>query len=328
MKVHRSYRGLPAAAKGCVVAIGNFDGVHLGHKALIEVVRTRTNGLGVPAGVVTFEPHPLQLLRPEIAPKRLTPLRAKVACLQVQDIEQVYALKFNRALREKCPEAFVQDVLVDGLGVRHVVVGYDFRFGHRASGDVEGLAALGKRFGFGVTVIEPVSEVGEICSSSRIRSLIAGGEVTNAAGLLGHPFFILGRVVQGDRRGRELGYPTANIRPPKDRSSSGPALWPPTGVYAVRAGWQENGGQIWADGAASLGLRPTFDDRQGRLLEIHLLDRDADLYGKRLCCQFVTRLRDELAFDGIEALKVQMAKDCADAREALAKEPLNTYVKS
>ena len=151
MKVHRSYE---ASARGCVVAIGNFDGVHLGHKALIEAACSHAETLGAEAGVITFEPHPLQLLRPEIAPKRLTPLRAKALLLETLGVNHVYALTFNPTLRQKSPEAFVQDVLAHGLGVRHVVVGYDFRFGHKASGDVETLVTLGERFAFDVTVVE------------------------------------------------------------------------------------------------------------------------------------------------------------------------------
>ncbi|MGI9498773.1 MAG: bifunctional riboflavin kinase/FAD synthetase [Geminicoccaceae bacterium] len=323
MKVYRSYQGLPAAARGCVVAIGNFDGVHLGHKALIEAACSHANALDAEAGVITFEPHPLQLLRPEIAPKRLTPLRAKAFFLETLGVQRVYALTFNPTLRQKSPEAFVRDVLADGLGVRHVVVGYDFRFGHKASGDVERLRALGEQHGIGVTVIQPVSLEGGACSSSRIRDLVEAGDVERAAAMLGHPFFVLGRVVSGDRRGRELGYPTANIRPPR-----GNALWPDAGIYAVRAGFLEDGREVWADGAASLGFRPTFDDRQGRLLEVHLLDREAELYSKHLCCQFVARLRDELAFGDVEALKAQMAKDCAEAKAALANVPSDTYIKA
>ncbi len=322
MKVNRSHQGLPAVARGGVVAIGNFDGVHLGHKALIEAACARAAELGADAGVVTFEPHPLQLLRPAIAPARLTPLRAKAACLKALGIKHVHALTFDRALREKSPEAFARDVLAEGLGVRHVVVGYDFRFGHKAGGDVQALEALGALFGFGVTVVQPVSGAGEVCSSSRIRTLIGEGDVAGAAELLGHPFFLIGRVVSGDRRGRKLGFPTANIRP-----QPGPALWPPAGVYAVRAIFEEDGRWIVADAAANIGLRPTFDDRQGRLLEVHLIDRKAELYGKRLCCQFVAKLRDERAFDGVEALKTQMAKDCEDAKATLANAPLDAYLK-
>ncbi len=327
MKVRRSYQALPEAAHGAVVAIGNFDGVHRGHKALIEAAREHAMKIGAPLGIITFEPHPLQMLRPSMAPKRLTPLRTKVKVLAELGVEQILALPFNQALREKSPEAFVQDVLVHGLDIRHVVVGYDFRFGHKASGDAAMLVALGERHGFGVTRIDPVTWHGEICSSSRIRAVVANGDVVQAADLLGHPFVIEGRVVGGDRRGRELGYPTANIRPADPGSPNGPALWPLAGVYAVRAAWQEDGRTIVADGAANIGLRPTFNDRQGRLLEIYLMDRSVDLYGKRLCCQLVERLRGEKAFADVELLKVQMAKDCEDAKTALAKVPLAAYMK-
>ena len=322
MKVHRSYQGLPAAARGCVVAIGNFDGVHRGHKALIDSARAEAEAAGAQLGVITFEPHPLQLLRPEVAPKRLTPFRTKIKVLSSLGVERVYALTFNRALRELSPEAFVEEVLIKGLGIRHVVIGYDFRFGHKASGDAADLVELGKVNDFGVTRIDPVAWHGEICSSSRIRAVIADGGVAEAADLLGHPFAVEGRVIDGDKRGRELGYPTANIRPPKATSPYGPALWPVAGVYAVRASWLENGQAVIADGAANIGQRPTFDDRQGRLLEVHLLDRTVDLYGKRLCCEFVARLRDELPFADIENLQAAMAKDCEDAKAALANMPL------
>ena len=325
MKVHRSYSNLPLAARGCVVAIGNFDGVHRGHRALIGAARAEAEALGAPLGIITFEPHPLKLLRPDFAPKRLTPFRVKTKVLKNLGVDRQFALLFNQAMREKSPEAFVRDVLVEGLGVRHVVVGYDFRFGHKASGDAAALVTFGEALGFGVTRIDPVTWHGEICSSSRIRAAVAEGEVALAAELLGHLFVIEGRVVSGDKRGRDLGYPTANIRPPKAGSPSWPAQWPLAGVYAVRAGWNEGGETIWADGAANIGLRPTFNDHQGHLLEIHVIDRKVDLYGKRLCCQFVTRLRGERSYTDIELLKTQMAKDCIDAKAALAKIPSDAY---
>jgi len=321
MKVHRSYLRLPSSSKGCVVAIGNFDGVHRGHKALIKAAQQKADDLGRKLGIVTFEPHPLQILRPDIAPKRLTPFRTKTKILAENGVERVFALKFDRNMREKSPKAFVQDVLVDGLAASHVVVGYDFRFGHKASGDVETLITEGKAHSFGVSKIDPKAWQGDICSSSRIRTLIDQGNVEAAADLLDHPFVVEGRVVSGDRRGRELGYPTANIRRPDPSSINSPALWPKSGIYAVRAAWQEAGQTIWADGAANIGLRPTFDDQQGHLLEIHLLDRNVDLYGKRLCCQFIRHLRDEQAFADIELLKEQMAKDCEDAKAILANSP-------
>ncbi|MGI9488898.1 MAG: riboflavin biosynthesis protein RibF, partial [Geminicoccaceae bacterium] len=254
--------------------------------------------------------------------KRLTPFRTKIKVLASFGVERVYALTFNQALRGLSPEAFVEEVLIKGLGVRHVVIGYDFRFGHKASGDAVDLVQLGKVNNFGVTRIDPVAWQGEVCSSSRIRAVIANGGVAEAADLLGHPFMVEGRVVGGDRRGHELGYPTANIRPPKATSPYGPALWPVAGVYAVRAGWLENGQVVIADGAANIGQRPTFDDRQGRLLEVHLLDRSVDLYSKRLCTEFVAHLRSELPFADVEDLKAAMAKDCDDARTLLANMPL------
>lgn len=327
MKVHRSYQSLPDDARGAVVAIGNFDGVHRGHKALIDAARSKAKILGAPLGVVTFEPHPLQMLRPELAPKRLTPFRVKTKVLAGIGVEHQFALIFNRAMREKSPEAFVRDILEHGLGVRHVVIGYDFRFGHKASGDAGTLTALGRRHGFDVTRIDPVHWHGEVCSSSRIRTVLAQGDVAKAADLLGHPFTIEGRVVGGDKRGRELGYPTANIRPPEPGSPRGPALWPKAGVYAVRATWADGADTIVADGAANIGYRPTFSDRQGHLLEVYLMDRKIDLYGKRLCCQFVAWLRGERAFADIEALKAQMAKDCDNAKEALAKTAFDAYLK-
>jgi riboflavin kinase/FMN adenylyltransferase len=312
MRIHRSYWGLPRAALHGVVAIGNFDGVHRGHRALIAAARERAQGLRAPLGVITFEPHPREVLTPDRAPDRLTPLRRKAGLLAELEVERLYVLAFNRHLMEKTPEQFVHDVLAGGLGVRHVVVGYDFRFGYRRTGDVDRLRALGVEYGFGVTSLEPVAWRGEVCSSSRIRHAIAAGEMALAHDLLGAPFAIEGRVVAGDRRGRELGYPTANLCPP-----GRPALWPPVGIYAVRAGWREGSRAQWQDAVASLGRRPTFGGGDLRL-EVHLFDRDIDLYGQRLCCGFIERLRGEETFASAAALKAQMDRDSTAARAALA----------
>jgi riboflavin kinase/FMN adenylyltransferase len=201
-------------------------------------------------------------------------------------------------------------VLSGGLRICHAVVGYDFRFGLRAAGDVDSLTEQGASHEFGVTRIEAVAWADAVCSSSRIRAAVSAGEVAIAADLLGHPFVIEGRVVAGERRGRQLGYPTANLRPPVKR-----ALWPPAGIYAVRA--RLANADRWLDAVASLGWRPTFDGRD-LLLEVHLFDRDDDLYGQWLCCDFVERLRDEEKFDSVEALQAQMAQDCIRARTVLA----------
>jgi len=310
MQIHRGYWSLPQAALHGVVAIGNFDGVHRGHRALIEAARSRAWELQAPLGVITFEPHPREVLAPDLAPPRLTPFRVKAGLLAELGVTHLFALPFNEYLMSKSPEQFVHDVLAGGLGVRHVVVGFDFRFGHRRAGDAEVLAALGGEYGFGVTRIEPVAWRGEVCSSSRVREAVARGDVGQARDLLGHPFLVEGRVVAGDRRGRELGYPTANLRPGRR------GLWPANGIYAVRATWDARE-PVWHDAVASLGVRPTFGGRD-RLLEIHLFERDVDLYGRRLCCAFVERLRAEQTFATVEDLKAQMDQDSAAARAALA----------
>jgi riboflavin kinase/FMN adenylyltransferase len=314
MRIHRGYWNVARDAWGTAVAIGNFDGVHRGHRVLIEAARRRAAVLGTQFGVVTFEPHPREVLTPDDAPPRLTPFRVKARLLRELGVEHLFVLAFNDHLRRKSPESFVHDVLSGGLGIRHAVVGYDFRFGHRAAGDGDLLAALGQDYRFGVSQIEAVTWQGEVCSSSRARAAVAAGDVALAGDLLGHPFMVEGRVVAGDRRGRELGYPTANLCPPGKR-----VVWPPAGIYAVRARlpgalghWQGD----WRDAVASIGWRPTFDGRDLRL-EVHVFDADIDLYGRWLCCAFVERLRDEEKFASIEALKAQMARDCSKARKLL-----------
>jgi riboflavin kinase/FMN adenylyltransferase len=314
MQTHRGYWSLPKAALHGVVTIGNFDGVHRGHRALIEEARGRALALGAPLGVVTFEPHPREVLAPDRAPPRLTPLRIKARILVDLGVDHLFALAFNEHLMTKSPEAFVHDVLAGGLGIRHAVVGYDFRFGHRRAGDADTLARLGDEYGFGVTCMEPVAWCGEVCSSSRIRDAVAAGDVALARDLLGHPYLIEGRVVAGARRGRELGYPTANLRP------GGRGLWPANGIYAVRATWDAGDRPGWCDAVASLGVRPTFGGGE-RLLEIHLFGQEVDLYGCRLCCGFIERLRAEESFATVEALRAQMDRDCAAARTALAAAP-------
>ncbi len=313
MQIHRGYWDLPKAALHGVVAIGNFDGVHRGHRTLIEAARARARDLGAPLGVITFEPHPREVLAPEQAPPRLTPLRVKARLLAELGVDHLFVLAFDQHLMTKSPERFVHDVLAGGLGVRHVVIGFDFRFGHKRAGDGGTLAALGEEYEFGVTRLEPVAWRDEVCSSSRIRAAVTAGEVALACDLLGHPFTVDGRVVEGERRGHTLGYPTANLCPPARR-----ALWPAAGIYAVRAGWHDRLGPVWQDAVASLGWRPTFGGGDLRL-EVHLFDREIDLYGRRLCCGFIERLRDEEKFATVKALKAQMALDCAAARAALAR---------
>jgi riboflavin kinase/FMN adenylyltransferase len=308
MRVHRGHRAVPAAARGAAVGIGNFDGVHLGHQAVLAVARARASTLGSTFGAVTFEPHPREVLTPDKAPARLTPLHRKLAIFAEFGVQHAYVLAFDRALMALSADAFVTQVLADGLGVRAVAVGGDFRFGHKRQGDVALLAAAGERRDFAVDAVEPVAVDGVVCSSSRIRTLLTDGDVAQARVLLGRPHAVYGRVVEGEKRGRQIGFPTANLRlPPASRQ-----LLPAPGVYAVRAAVDDG----TTDGVANLGWRPTFDGTELRL-EIHLFDFAGDLYSRRLDVAFAARLRGELRFDGIDALKRQIEADAAEARRLL-----------
>lgn len=305
MRIVRWPAGLSGATRGAVVAIGNFDGVHLGHRAVLHVAGERARAASAPLGVVTFEPHPREVLQPDRAPARLTSLARKAEILDGLGVEVLYALRFDRALMARSAEAFVDEVLERDLGVAGMAVGRDFRFGHRRAGDVTMLAERAK---VPVDAIAPWLVDGEVCSSTTIRRHVADGEVAAAAKLLGTPYEIDGIVRQGDARGRTIGFPTANVHPRGPRR-----LLPAIGVYAVRAGRRSGGGTTWHPAVANLGRRPTVDGRS-LLLEVHLLEGAGDLYGERLRVAFVERLRGEHKFDGLDALKAQIARDCEAAR--------------
>jgi riboflavin kinase/FMN adenylyltransferase len=270
------------------IAVGEFDGVHLGHR---EVIRGNDT-------VLTFEPHPLQVVRPEAAPKLLTSLDAKAELIAELGVEELVVIPFDDHFAHQSPQEFIDHVLVERLGALRVSIGENFRFGHRATGDPEMLAADGR---FETRVVPLVEVDGEIISSSHIRALVAAGEVELAVHFLGAPFQLRGEVVQGDRRGRELGFPTANIVPDEDY------VCPGHGVYVARA----DGGCA----AVSVGVRPTFGTGRGVLVEAYLLDRDVDLYGQVLKVDFIQRLRGERRFDSVEALVEQMHDDVRRTRE-------------
>jgi riboflavin kinase/FMN adenylyltransferase len=274
------------------VAVGEFDGVHIGHR---EVIRGSDT-------VLTFEPHPLQVIRPEAAPKLLTSLAVKSELIAELGVEELVVVPFDPGFAEQTPAEFIDRVLVERLGAVHVAVGENFRFGHRAAGD-PALLAADPRF---VTRVVPLIEVdGEVVSSSHIRGLILAGEVELAAHFLGTPFQLRGEVVSGERRGRELGFPTANIVP--DQA----LVYPGNGVYAARA-----------DGicaAVSVGVRPTFGTGRAVLIEAYLIDVEMDLYGKVLRLEFLERLRGERRFDSIAALIDQMHRDVERTREVCAR---------
>ncbi len=307
MRVHRGNGAIPVEASGCAVAIGNFDGVHRGHRAVIEAARARTAGAGR-LGVVTFEPHPREVLSPAVAPLRLTPLRRKIALLRELGVDHLFLLRFDRSLMAMPAPAFVEDVLVGRLGIGALAAGQCFRFGNRRLGDAALLARAAEGHGFAFDAVPPVLVDNLPCSSTRIREALRAGELDLANRLLGHAFLLSGIVREGDRRGRTLGFPTANIALRGDRQAL-----PANGVYVVRAGRCTSRGMVWYPGVANLGRRPTFDgDRL--LLEVHLLDARVDLYGERLDVAFLEHLRGEERFSGIEALKAQIAKDCSAAR--------------
>jgi riboflavin kinase/FMN adenylyltransferase len=270
------------------VAVGEFDGVHLGHR---EVIRGNDT-------VLTFEPHPLQVVRPEAAPKLLTDFAVKEDLISTLGVDELVVIPFDRRFAAQSPEDFIDQVLIEKLGATHVSVGENFRFGHRAAGD-PGTLAADSRF---ETRVVPLVEIdGEIVSSSHIRALVQAGEVEAAARMLGAPFQLRGEVVRGDRRGRELGFPTANLVP------DDALVCPGHGVYVARADG--------ACAAVNVGVRPTFGTGRAVLIEAYLLDRDLDLYGHVLRVEFVKRLRGERRFASVEALVEQMQEDVVHARE-------------
>ncbi len=313
MRIFRHDR-VATGDRGAVVAIGNFDGVHLGHQRVIGEAGAIARSLGAPHAVLTFEPHPRSVFRPQDPPFRLTPFRTKARRIEALGVDLLFTLHFDLDFARRSAEDFVEEVLVQGLGVRHVVVGYDFVFGHQRRGDPALLAQRGAALGFGVTIIDPVAATaGAIYSSTRIRDHLVAGEPRDAATLLGRFWEIDGRVERGDRRGRTIGFPTANI-------FLEDYLRPAAGVYAVRAAVDEGGSPHWHDAVANFGTRPTFGGTDLRL-EVHLFDFDGDLYGRHLRVALIDHLRPEHKFPGLDALKAQIAEDAKQAREILGDLP-------
>ena len=303
------WREVPAAWQGGVVALGNFDGVHRGHQTLIAEAARQAGALGAPLVALTFEPHPRGFFVPDTGPFRLTLARAKRRLLADYGVQAVLAQHFDAGFAALSADAFLAEVLVKGLGTRHVVCGYDFTFGARRGGNVERLRAEGAARGVGVTVLEPVMREGEIYSSTRIREALRAGMVKEAAELLGHPWEIEGTVELGDQRGRTIGFPTANV-------ALGEHLRPRFGVYAVRVVVEGDESQGWRDAVANLGKRPTFGKLQENF-EVHLFDFAGDLYGKTLRVALVDFIRPEMKFAGLDALKAQIAADSEAARRIL-----------
>ncbi len=306
MELVRGLHNVDRAARGCVLTIGAFDGIHRGHQEMIRVLRTIAAEQRLPAALLSFEPTPREFFAKGTPPARLTRFREKFAALEQYGVERFVCLRFDAALRSMSADEFIGSVLVDALGARHVVVGHDFKFGRNMAGDVAMLRSAGPAAGFAVTEVPPFEIDGERVSSSLIRAALDAGDMARAARLLGRPYRMTGKVVEGAKLGRALGFPTANLRPQRRAT-------PLAGVFAIRV---SGGGLQNAAGVASLGTRPAVNGKE-LLLEAHVFDFDGDLYRRVLHVDFIARLRDELGFPDLDRLVEQMKKDAARAREIL-----------
>lgn len=309
----RIFRGIPQQAdQPCVLTIGNFDGVHLGHQALLRLLTERARALGLPAAVLTFEPHPREYFCPDEAPARLATLREKLLLLAAAGVERIYVCRFDAALAAQPAQAFIDDVLVRGLAVRHLFIGDDFCFGARRQGNFAMLQQAGPTHGFAVESMPTLAVACERVSSSAVRKALASGDLARAARMLGRPYSIAGRICHGDKIGRQLGFPTANIQM-KHRY---PAL---SGVYAVRVEGLLPG--AWVDGVANIGVRPTATSNGRARLEVHLFDWQRDCYGAHIRVHFLHKLRAEQKFASLDDLRAQIGRDAETARHWLDEHP-------
>jgi riboflavin kinase / FMN adenylyltransferase len=308
MELVRGLQNISNATRGCVLTVGNYDGVHLGHQQMIRAVKRRAAELRAPATVLVFEPSSKEFIDPEGAPPRLTRWREKFAALEALGVDRLVTLRFNECMRAMSPEAFVGELMVSGLGARHVVVGDDFRYGSQACGTIDSLRAAGHAQGFGVEQMAPFVIDGVRVSSTAVRERLEQADYAGAARLLGRPYRMTGHVAHGKELGRTLGFPTANL--PLMRRKS-----PTWGVSAVRVYGIE---QQPLPGVASLGTRPTVNGTEP-LLEVHVFDFAGDLYGRLIEVEFVAKLRDEVKFDSLGPMIEQMKVDAAQAREILSK---------
>lgn len=319
MKIFRHYEDVPETLKGAVVAVGNFDGVHLGHQALIAEARRQAKERGAPLAVLAFEPHPAEYLRPRPDPIRLTPLRTKARLLADLGVDAMFALTFDDSMARRSAQEFVNDILINGLDLSGVVVGPDFEFGKGRGGNVATLQEMGAANGFTVTVFDMVktmsgSDGGDKISSTRIRDSLKSAHPEEAARLLGRFWAVEARVEHGDGRGRQMGFPTANMH-------LGHCFAPAFGIYAVRVTITENEKPVGRhDGVANFGIRPMYQTALP-LMESHLFDFDGDLYGKYLSVELIAYIRPEAKFDSLDALIAQIGVDAQKARKILAATP-------
>ena len=308
VQIIRDWRALPADLRGASAAVGAFDGVHLGHQAVIKQAVEQARALGVPAAVVSFDPHPRRLFQPYAAPFRLMTPDQMAQALAPLGVERLYLLPFDAEMAAMSDQGFAADVLSRGLGLKHVAVGFDFTFGKGRSGSPEALSRYGEDLGFTVSVTPRRDDEGGLkLSSSAVREALSAGDMARAAAILGRPFAIAGEVIHGDKRGRVIGTPTANI-------SLGDYQRPLYGIYATRTRLPD--GRVFG-GVANLGVRPMFE-LETPLLEVWLFDFSGDLYGQTVETDLVARLRGEMNFEGLDELKAQIQIDAANARTVLA----------
>ncbi|MCU7918392.1 MAG: bifunctional riboflavin kinase/FAD synthetase [Candidatus Thiodiazotropha sp. (ex Epidulcina cf. delphinae)] len=308
MQLVRGLHNLKSDHHGCVATIGNFDGVHLGHQSVFRHLMEKGAEVGLPTTVVTFEPQPREFFQAATAPARLTRLREKLQAIKETGVRRVVVLEFNKRLAAMSAETFVEELLVQGLGARFLSVGDDFRFGRGRQGDFELLQRMGRRHGFEVENMNTYKLDADRVSSTRIRELLTQGDLKTAAQCLGRPYRICGRVAHGDERGRTIGFPTMNVDLHRRVS-------PLQGVYAVKVDGLDT---QQLPGVANIGVRPTVEGDNRYLLEVHLFDFDRSVYGEHVTVAFVQKLRDEQRFDSFEALRQQIWRDAAQAREILS----------
>ncbi len=307
IQVIRNWRDLPPELRGAAVAVGAFDGVHRGHQAVIASAREAARRLGVPLGVVSFDPHPRRLFQPDAAPFRLMTAGQMARALEPLGVERLYLIPFDAEMAAMSDEAFARRVLFQGLGIAHAAVGFDFTYGKGRSGSPEGLRQHGEQMAFSVSVSERRDDASGLkLSSSAVREALKAGDMDRAAHILGRPFAIEGEVIHGDKRGRTIGVPTANI-------AMGDYMRPAYGVYATRTRLPD--GRV-VKGVANLGIRPMYEI-ETPLLEVWLLDFDGSLYGQTVETELVAFLRGEMKFDSLDELKVQIDQDAAAARAVL-----------
>jgi len=304
MELIRGFHNLQSQHRGCVATIGNFDGVHLGHQTVLGQLADKAAELGVPSVVISFEPYPMEFFAPHKAPARLTRLREKVRALTRYSVDRMLCLRFDKAFAELPPRDFIDKVLIEGLDVRYLVVGDDFRFGHQRAGDFTLLEEVGKQQGFEVVHLHTFNIEGQRVSSTRVREALDTGDMATAEKLLGRPYRMCGRVAHGDKRGRTIGFPTANIHLHRQNT-------PVKGVFAVEL-FGIKGEPV--AGVANVGTRPTVDGTRS-LLEVHLFDFTDEIYGEYVHVEFLHKLRDEVKFDSFEELRKQIDIDAEHARE-------------